>query len=75
MACMRLAACCQTTLRGPSTTAARDLLAPVGGQAVQHHGVGGGAGRAGRSSTVKPAKACRRSSASSSWPIDVHTSV
>ena len=27
------------------------------------------------SSTVKPAKAARRSAASSSWPIDVHTSV
>ena len=74
MACMRLAACCQTTLRGPVEDRAGDLLAAVGGQAVQDHGVGGGAARR-SSSTVKPAKALRRSSASSSWPIEVQTSV
>ena len=41
-------------LRGPSSTAARDLLAPVRRQAVQHDGIVGRPGRPASSSTVKP---------------------
>ena len=43
MACMRLAAWRHTTLWGPSRTDGRDLLAPMGRQAVQDDSLGRGA--------------------------------
>ena len=53
----------------------RDLLAPVRGQAVhEHRVVGRGASSARRRRSSRRTRAPARS-ASSSWPIDVHTSV
>ena len=54
------AACATTRLRGPSITVGGDLLAPVGGQAVQEDGAGRRPPPSARSSTVKPSKARRR---------------
>ena len=74
MAGIRLAAWCQTTLCGPVDDVGADLLAPVGRQAVEHDGIGGGPGHQ-RLVHGVPGEGRRRRSASSSWPIDVHTSV
>ena len=74
MACMRLAACCHTTLRGPSTTSA--LISSPRWAGRQCSTTASGAARARSApSMVNPAKAARRAARSSSWPIDVHTSV
>ena len=74
MAVCRWAACVQTTLCGPSRTDGRDLLAPVGRQAVQHDDVGLGHVEQ-RVVDGVPANAARRLGRSSSWPMLVHTSV
>ena len=51
-----------------------DLLAPVRGQAVEHHRARP-APASSAASTVKPRKACSRAAASASCPMLVHTSV
>ena len=75
MAVRRWAACRHTTRAGPSSDRAGDLLAPVGRQAVQHDASSAARSTSSASSTVNPAKAAAARARSSSWPIDVHTSV
>ena len=74
MAVIRWAAWVQTTLLGPSTTAA--LISSARWAGRQWSTTACGAASASRtSSMVKSANAARRRAASSSCPIDVQTSV
>ena len=70
----RLAAWGQTRLRGPSMTAAA-ISSPRWAGRQCRTTASGAAPAMSSSSTVKPAKAGGARSASSSWPIEVHTSV
>src|SRR5690606_7001530 len=70
----RLWACGITTLWGPSTTEAATSSPRWAGRQCMKRASGAAAAIT-SSSTRKPSKAWRRASASSSWPIDAHTSV
>ena len=73
-ACIRFPACRQTTDCGPSMTSALTSSPRCAGRQCMKI-TGSLAAFISAASIVQPAKARRRSSRSSSWPIDVHTSL
>ena len=75
MAVWRWAACFHTTLCEPSRTDGRDLLPPVGRQAVQDDHVGLGHIQQGVVDDVARERLAGGSAVSSSCPMLVHTSV
>ena len=73
-ACIRLPACCHTTDCGPSITSAATSSPRCAGRQWRNTACSAAAFMS-AASTVQPAKARRRVSDSSSWPIEVQTSV
>ena len=72
--CSRFSACSNTTDCGPSMTSASTSSPRCAGRQCMNTAWGLAAAiRSGV--TVKPSNACRRASASSSWPMDVQVSV
>ena len=73
--CMRFAACCHTTDRGPSITSAATSSPRCAGRQCRNTAPAGRRPSSARRRPCKPTNARSRCSRSSSWPIDVQTSV